>query len=96
MGLADVLPWLDHGRRGQTLRGLLNQKVEKASDDPYLLSALGTIDAAQGHKTAAIQEAKRATEILPISKDAEMGPCLVTNLAIVYVWTNEPELAFCS
>jgi hypothetical protein len=82
------------GPEFETARNQLNRQVEKASDDPYLLSALGTIDAALGNKTAAIQEAKRATEILPISKDAEIGPCLVTNLAIVDAWTNEPELAF--
>jgi hypothetical protein len=58
------------------------------------LSALGVIDAAWGRKQEAIQEARRATEMLPISKDAEGGPSLVTNLALVYAWTNEPALAF--
>jgi hypothetical protein len=32
--------------------------------------------------------------MLPISKDAEIGPSLVTNLAIVYAWMSEPEWAF--
>jgi hypothetical protein len=52
------------------------------------------VDAALGRKEEAIQEAKRATEMLPISKDAEMGPGLVANLAIAYEWSNELELAF--
>jgi Flp pilus assembly protein TadD len=75
-------------------RDQLNRKVEKNPKEPGLLSQLGVIDAASGRKQEAIQEAKRATEMLPISKNAEIGPDLVTNLAIVYTWTNEPELAF--
>jgi hypothetical protein len=47
-----------------------------------LLSVLGIVDAALGRKQQAIQEASRATEMLPISKDAESGPGLITNLAI--------------
>jgi hypothetical protein len=47
-----------------------------------------------GQKEEPIQEAKRATEMLPISKAAEMGPGLVASLAIAYEWSNELELAF--
>jgi len=75
-------------------RDQLKRKVEQNPQEPGLLSTLGIIDAALGRKQDAIQEASHATEILPISKDAETGPGLVTNLAIVYAWTNEPELAF--
>ena len=45
-------------------------------------------------KEVAISEGKRAIEMLPISKDAVQGPNLVNNLGVVYVWTNEPDLAF--
>jgi hypothetical protein len=31
---------------------------------------------------------------MPISEDAERGPALVSNLAVVYALTNEPDLAF--
>lgn len=75
-------------------RDQLNRKVGKNPEDPILLSTLGTIDAALGRKQEAIQEAKRAIETVPISKDGEIGPGLVTNLAIVYELTNELELAF--
>ena len=47
-----------------------------------------------GRKQDAIQEATRAVEMSPIYKDAQIGPSLVTNLAIVYGWLNETELAF--
>ena len=32
--------------------------------------------------------------MLPISKDAVNGPPIVVNLAVVYAWTNELDLAF--
>src|ERR1700730_1774632 len=58
------------------------------------MSVLGLIEAAVGCKEKAIQEARRAAEMLPISKDAVEGPPLVSKLALVYAWTNEPDLAF--
>jgi hypothetical protein len=32
--------------------------------------------------------------MLPIAKDAMDGPGVLTNLAVVYAWTNESDLAF--
>jgi hypothetical protein len=75
-------------------RDQLSRKVDKNPERPDLLSALGILDAALGRKEHAIQEAKRATEMFHISKNAELGPGLAANLAIVYAWTNEPELVF--
>jgi hypothetical protein len=75
-------------------REQLHRKVELHLEDTLLLSALGLIDAALGRKQEAIQEARRAVEILPIAKDAMSGPLLMTNLAIVYARTEEPDLAF--
>ena len=75
--------------RNQVLR-----KVEGHPADATLLSALSKIDAYLGHKLEALQEAKRAMEMLPVSKDAFDGPALVDNLAIVCALTNEPDLAF--
>jgi serine/threonine protein kinase/Flp pilus assembly protein TadD len=75
-------------------REQLKEKVETQPEDARLISALGIIDAALGRKQEAIDEAKRAVKILPISEDALDGPRFVSNLAVVYGWTNEPELAF--
>ncbi len=75
--------------RNQVLR-----KVEGHPGDATLLSALGLIDAYLGRKQDALQETKRAVEMLPVSKDAFHGPPLVVNLEIAYALTNEPELAF--
>jgi TolB-like protein len=74
-------------------REQLNAKVEKSPQDAELLSQLAVVDALINKETA-ISEAKRATEMLPISKDAVNGPPNVVNLAVVYAWTNELDLAF--
>ena len=58
------------------------------------LSNLALIDALLGEKEDAITEAKRAIEMLPMSRDAVDGPNVRYNLAVVYVWTNELDLAF--
>jgi serine/threonine protein kinase len=75
-------------------RNQLLQKVEAHPESPYFLSVLAQIDAYLGRKQEAIQEAKRTTEMLPVSKDAWNGPQLVNALAQVYALTNEPDLAF--
>jgi tetratricopeptide (TPR) repeat protein len=75
-------------------RNQLLQKVEAHPESPYFLSVLAQIDAYLGRKQEAIQEAKRTTEMLPVSKDAWNGPQLVNTLAQVYALTNEPDLAF--
>ncbi len=75
-------------------REQLNRKVEAHPEDASLLSALAVIDAALGRKSEAIQEAKRAAAMLPVSEDAVDGPSLLYNLAAVYGMLNEPNLAF--
>jgi len=72
----------------------LNQKVQKAPENAQLLSQLAVVDALLNNKEVAISEAKRAIELLPISKDALDGPSIEINLAVAYAWTNEPGLAF--
>lgn len=57
-------------------------------------SQIAILDAGLGRKEEAIREARRAVEILPISKDAVNGPWNISNLALVYAWTGEKNLAF--
>jgi TolB-like protein/class 3 adenylate cyclase/Flp pilus assembly protein TadD len=54
---------------------------------------LGMADAALGHKEDAIREGRRAVELLPVTKDAIIGPLLVQYLALIYAWTGEKDLA---
>ena len=78
-------------------REQLNQKFQKSSGNAEiacLLSNLAVVDALLGQKEAAVAEAKRAVEMLPISKDALEGPGIVMNLAVVYAWTDEFDRAF--
>ena len=41
----------------------------------------------------AIDEAKRSVEMLTISQDKAGRPAALKNLAVVYTWTDETELA---
>ena len=75
-------------------RDQLNQRVQKEPDNAKLLSQLAVVDALLGKKELAIAEGKRAVELLPISRDAVDGPYPLLNLAAVYAWTNELDLAF--
>ena len=75
-------------------REQLSQKIDADSTNALLLSVGACVDIALGRKEEAISEAKRAIEMLPISKDAMIGPLLVKNLALVYAWADERNLAF--
>jgi Flp pilus assembly protein TadD len=75
-------------------REQLNQKIQKSPESAYLLSQLAAVDALLNNKEVAISEAKRAAELLPIYKDALDGPAMEMNLAVVYAWTNDLDLAF--
>jgi len=68
--------------------------VAEQPDYPEGLCVLGVADAALGHKEDAIREGRRAVELLPVTKDAITGPLLVQNLALIYAWTGEKDLAF--
>jgi hypothetical protein len=75
-------------------REQLNQKVQKSPANARLLSQLAVVDALLNHKEAAISEATRATGMFPISKDAIVGANTLANLAVVYAWANQLDLAF--
>ena len=75
-------------------REQLCRKVEADRANPMLLSVLGCVDVALGNKDEAVREARSAAEMRPISEDALDGAFLVSNLAMVYTWANESDLAF--
>jgi serine/threonine protein kinase/Tfp pilus assembly protein PilF len=75
-------------------REQLYKKVEADRTDPFLLTALALADVALGHKEESMQEARRALEMRPISEDAEDGPIIAMNVAMVYAWADQPDLAF--
>jgi TolB-like protein len=67
--------------------------LRERKDQPNVVSQLAVVDAALGRKEEAVQEARRAVELLPISRDALTGPEMVEGLALVYSWTGERDLA---
>jgi TolB-like protein/class 3 adenylate cyclase/Tfp pilus assembly protein PilF len=74
-------------------RSEVEKVVEKQPDFAAALSLLGMIDAGLGRKEEALREGRRACELLPISKDAIDGVALAVNLAQIYAWTGEKDLA---
>ncbi len=74
-------------------RNEVAKTVEKQPDFAAALSLLGMIDAGLGRKEEALREGRRACELLPISKDACDGVSLAANLAQIYAWTGEKDLA---
>jgi len=70
------------------------QAVQKQPDYGPALCVLGLIDAALGNKDAALQEGKRALELLPVAKDSINGQALGVYFAIIAAWVGEKDLAF--
>jgi tetratricopeptide (TPR) repeat protein len=71
----------------------LEKVLQEQPDFAAALSVLGMIDAGLGRKEDAIREGRRACELLPVSKDAVDGVAFVVNLAQVFAWTGEKDLA---
>jgi TolB-like protein/Tfp pilus assembly protein PilF len=67
--------------------------AENQPDFAAAISLLGVVDAALGRKDEALREGKRACELLPISKDALTGAALAQNLALIYAWNGQKDLA---
>ncbi|MEO6971278.1 MAG: FlgO family outer membrane protein [Chthoniobacterales bacterium] len=74
-------------------RAVAAKTAQEQPDYAPAWEILGAIDAGLGDKADAVTEGKRAVELLPISKDAWDGPSLVTNLALIYAWVGEKDLA---
>jgi TolB-like protein/class 3 adenylate cyclase/Tfp pilus assembly protein PilF len=74
-------------------RSEVEKLLAKQPDFAAGISLLGVIDAGLGRKEQALQEGRRACELLPISKDAISGTGLAINLAQIYAWTGEKDRA---
>ena len=58
------------------------------------MSLLAIVDAGLGRKEQAVSEAKQACELTPFSTMNLDAPSSRCNLAIVYAWTGQNDLAF--
>lgn len=76
-----------------TARSDVEKTMRGQPNYPQGLTALGLIDAGLGRKDDAVQEGRRAVELVPISKDAIDSVDLLLNLALIYAWTGEKDPA---
>jgi len=79
------------GARAALLKAkdLVEVLLKQSSDSPDLHIQLAKVLAYLGEKDAALTEARRATEILPESKDAFGGPEITEGVAEVYATVGE-------
>src|SRR5467141_2429402 len=75
-------------------RAVAEKLVREAPQDSARHGQLGVVLAALGQKEEAINEGKRAVELLPESQDAFDGPQGTAALAQIYAWTGEFDEAF--
>jgi TolB-like protein/Flp pilus assembly protein TadD len=75
-------------------RVVSEQLLREAPDDPNRHAQHGVVLVALGQKEEAINEGKRAIELLPESQDAFDGPQIAAALAQIYAWTGESDEAF--
>ena len=71
----------------------LQRITREQPDYGEALSVLGIAHAAVGAKEKALSAARRAAEVLPVTKDAMTGAEILRNLAITYAWIGEKDLA---
>ncbi len=67
--------------------------VTRQPDYPEALGMLGMIDALLGRKKEALVHARRAVELMPVSRDSIVGAQFLRNLALVHAWTGETDAA---
>ena len=75
-------------------RTVAEQLVGDAPNDPGRHAALGVILAGLSRKEDAINEGKKAVELLPESEDAVDGPKATAALAQIYAWVGKHDEAF--
>jgi len=74
-------------------KGLLEAQLKQSPDSPDIRIQFAKVLAYLGEKDAALAEARRATDLLPESKDAFGGPEITAGVAEVYCTVGENSLA---
>ena len=78
----------------QVARAQLQTALQTTPLSAETLSLLAVTDAYLGRKDDAVREGLRACEMLPREKSALTAPAVACNLAVVYAWTDQADLAF--
>jgi serine/threonine-protein kinase len=71
----------------------MENRVGVASIHGLQLSVLAMVDAGLGHKDKAVEEAKRACDVTPFKENNFDATTVHCNLAVVYGWIGENDLA---
>ena len=74
-------------------RAQQEELVRKQPDYAPALCALGMIDAGLGRKEDALQEGRRAVELLSVERDAFGGSDMIQFFSVICAWAGEKELA---
>lgn len=74
-------------------RPIVEKIVLAQPDYAQAWSVLGRIDAALGRREEAVREGRHAYELVPLSKDTMYGAVLIGDLAVIYAWIGEIDLA---
>ncbi len=77
----------------ESLREYYEEKVEDQPENATFHSSLGIVYAHLGLKERAIEEGIKGVELQPVSKDHYYGPFRIGSLAVIYIITDEHELA---
>jgi tetratricopeptide (TPR) repeat protein len=72
---------------------LLEKELKERPDDDRVHSSLGMVYAGLGRKEEAIRQGKLGLELVPVSKNAVIGPFRVEDLAFIYVLVGEHDAA---
>jgi TolB-like protein/Tfp pilus assembly protein PilF len=74
-------------------RAILAQRLIIKPEHARTITVLAQVDARLGQKELALQEAKHAIDLMPISKDIYDGGLVLEGLAQVYTWSDEHDRA---
>ena len=74
-------------------RPKLEKRVVAAPSNGIELSVLAIADAGLGRNQQAIEEGQRACDLAPFEQNNFDAPTVRCNLAVVYAWTGENDLA---
>jgi len=81
------------GSRAEAGRTALEEQLQAAPNEPALHQELGLLMAYAGRREEAIQEGRRAVDLVPVAKDAYNGAYFQHQLARIYILVGEPEKA---
>ena len=74
-------------------RAILAQRLIIKPEHARTIAVLAQVDARLGQKDLALQEAKHAIDLMPVSKDIYDGGLVLEGLAQVYTWSDEHDRA---